>query len=353
MDKNNHVVVMAGGVGSRFWPLSDMDAPKQFLDILGTGRSLLQMTVARFKDEICPVENIWIVTSDKFLPVVQQQLPEIPRQNILLEPCRRNTAPCIAYVSWAIKSLNSNANVVVAPSDHFIENIPKFREAINACLKFTSETDSIVTLGLRPNYPSTGYGYIEADLSYPSPTNPNIYRVDSFKEKPALEIAQRYVRENHFFWNSGIFVWNINTIVNAFRVYQPEMANIFEEVAPYFRTEKEQEIINEKFPKCENISVDYAIMEKTEEIYVYPSDFGWSDLESYNSLQSLLSHDSHGNACVGNNIKLYDTDNCIIHTAENKEVVVQGLDGFIVSEHDGKLLICKLTEEDRIKLFHS
>lgn len=353
MDKNNHVVVMAGGVGSRFWPLSNADTPKQFLDLLGTGRSLLQMTVDRFRDTICPIENIWIVTSHQFLSIVQQQLPEIPRQNILLEPCRRNTAPCIAYVSWAIKSLNSNANVVVAPSDHFIGNIPKFREAINACMKFTSETDSIVTLGLRPDYPSVGYGYIEADLSYPSPTNPNIYRVDSFKEKPALEIAQQYIRENNFFWNSGIFIWNVNTIVNAFRVYQPEMAQIFDGISPYLRTDREQEIINERFPECENISVDYAIMEKTEEIYVYPSDFGWSDLGSYSSLRSLMPHDTHGNACIGSNIKLFDTDNCIVHVAGKKEIIVQGLDGYIVSEHDGKLLICKLSEEHRIKLFHN
>lgn len=349
---NNHVVIMAGGIGSRFWPLSSQQMPKQFLDILGTGRSMLQMTVDRFADHICPMENIWIVTSAKFLEQVQLQLPEVPRQNILLEPCRRNTAPCIAYVSWKIKSVNPGANVVVAASDHYIANVDLFRESIDSCLRFASETDSIVTLGIKPDFPSTGYGYIEADLSYPSPTNSNIYRVDSFKEKPNLDVAQKYIRESNYFWNSGIFVWNINTIVNSFRIYCPEVAQIFEELMPSFGTEKEQDLINEKFPLCPNISVDYAIMEKAGEIYVYPSDFGWSDVGSYSSLHGLLQHDARGNSCVGDNIKLFETDNCIIHASGEKQVVVQGLDGYIVVEHDGVLLITKLSEEQRISLFH-
>ena len=343
---------MAGGIGSRFWPMSSVDMPKQFLDILGTGRSLLQMTVDRFVGVICPIENIWIVTSEKFLTIVQQQLPDVPRRNILLEPCRRNTAPCIAYVSWSIKAQNPNANVVVAASDHFIGNVDNFCKAISSCLQFTSETDSIVTLGIKPSFPSTGYGYIEADLSYPSATNPNIFRVDSFKEKPELEVAKQYIKENYFFWNSGIFIWNINTIISAFRVYQPEMASIFEELAPYLGTDKEQEMVNEKFPLCENISVDYAIMEKADEIFVFPADFGWSDLGSYSSLLALLPRDDHGNACVGKDVRLFDSNNCIVHAIGEKQVVVQGLDGYIVVEHDGVLLICKLEEEQRIKLFH-
>ena len=256
MDKNNHVVVMAGGIGSRFWPMSSAEMPKQFLDLLGTGRSLLQMTVGRFAGKICPIENIWIVTSEKFLDIVQQQLPEVPRRNILLEPCRRNTAPCIAYVSWSIKSINPDANVVVAASDHYIANEENFCESIKSCLQFTAETDSIVTLGIKPDYPSTGYGYIEADLSYPSATNPNIYRVDSFKEKPELEVAKQYIKENNFFWNSGIFIWNINTIINAFKVYQPDLANTFKKLSPYLGTSQEQEKVNEIFPQCENIAVD-------------------------------------------------------------------------------------------------
>lgn len=349
---NNHVVIMAGGIGSRFWPMSNDTMPKQFLDILGTGRSLLQITVDRFVNAVCPIENIWVVTSEKFLPIVQEQLPNVRRRNILLEPCRRNTAPCIAYVSWSIKSVNPNANVVVAASDHFVQDVENFRQSINTCLNFTEETDSIVTLGIRPTFPSTGYGYIEADLSYSSSTNTNIFRVDSFKEKPELEVAKKYIQENNYYWNSGIFIWNINTIINAFRVYKPELAKIFDDLTPYYGTAEEQKYINEKFPTCENISVDYAIMEKAEEIYVFPASFGWSDVGSWSSLKSLLPVDMHNNACVGPDIKTFETSNCIIHTSGEKQVVVQGLDGFIVVERDGVLLICKLSEEQRIKLFH-
>lgn len=351
MNSNDYVVIMAGGIGSRFWPMSSAEMPKQFLDVLGTGRSLLQMTADRFA-AICPKENIWVITSKSFAAIVTQQLPEIPKRNILMEPCRRNTAPCIAYVSWVIKSINPNANIVVTPSDHFINNVPKFQTSIMSCLKFTGETDSIVTLGIQPNYPAIGYGYIEADLSYPSPTNPNIYRVDSFKEKPEIELAQKYVSQNNFFWNAGIFVWNVNTIINAFRVYQPDMARMFEEMLSLFGTEKEQSAIDAIYLKCQNISVDYAIMEKADEIYVFPSDFGWSDVGSWSSLKELLPNDVYGNACVGPNIKLFETDNCIIHTTGEKQVIVQGLDGYIVVEREGTLLICKLSEEQRIKLFH-
>lgn len=343
---------MAGGIGSRFWPMSSEEMPKQFLDLLGTGRSLLQMTVDRFTPAVCPMENIWIVTSSKFATIVEQQLPGVPKRNILLEPCRRNTAPCIAYVSWSIKSINPNANIVVTPSDAFIGNVPKYQEAIQSCLKFSAETDSITTLGIQPDYPATGYGYIEGDLSYASPTNHNIYRVDSFKEKPELEIAQKYVRQPNYFWNSGIFVWNVNTIINAFRVYEPEMAKDFDRLKCVLGTPDEQKDIDELYPQLESISVDYAIMEKADEIYVYPADFGWSDLGSWSSLRSLLHKDEHGNACVGQDIKLFETNNCIIHAGKERQVVVQGLDGYIVVERDGVLLICKLSEEQRIKLFH-
>lgn len=351
MIQNNHLVVMAGGIGSRFWPMSSPERPKQFLDILGCGRTLIQLTVDRFKD-ICPIENIWIVTSADYASLVEEQLPEIPKKNILLEPCRRNTAPCIAYVSWKIKKINPRANVIVAPSDHVIANIKDFQTAIKTSMEFTAETDSIVTLGIKPTHPETGYGYIEADLSYSSSRNKQIYRVDSFREKPTLELAQTYIKSTNYFWNSGIFIWSISTIINAFRVYQPIMARLFEGMMPYYNTEKEQEIINQEFPKCENISVDYAIMEKAEEIFVYPADFGWSDLGSWSALKQQVEKDLHGNVCIGEDIDLYETNNCIIHTAQAKKVVVQGLDGYVVVEKDGILMICKLSEEQRIKLFH-
>ena len=205
MRSHNHVVIMAGGVGSRFWPMSSEEMPKQFLDILGGGRTLLQMTADRFSS-VCPPENMWVVTSKQYAQIVRTQLPELPIRNILLEPFRRNTAPCIAYVSWSIKNEDPNANIVVTPSDHFIVDTNEFVKSIESCLSFSSETDSIVTIGIKPNHPETGYGYIEADLSYASPTNKNIYRVDSFKEKPNLELAQTYIKENRYFWNAGIFI---------------------------------------------------------------------------------------------------------------------------------------------------
>ena len=285
---NNHIVIMAGGIGSRFWPMSTPQMPKQFIDVLGCGRTLLQLTVDRFQD-ICPSENIWVVTSVDCADVVKEQLPSIPVDHILLEPCRRNTAPCIAYVSWKIKAKNPKANIVVTPSDHVVMDV--------------------------------------------------------------REVARRYIQRKNYFWNAGIFIWNVNTIVNALRVYQPPMAEVFERMLPYFYTDKEQEMLNELFPTCENISVDYAIMEKAEEIYVFPASFGWSDLGTWGSLHENSKKDAHNNACIGNNIKLYETRNCIIHTTQEKKVVVQGLDGYIVAEKNDKLLICRLTEEQRIKDF--
>ena len=342
---------MAGGIGSRFWPMSSESVPKQFLDVLGTGKSLLQMTLERFQG-ICSLQNTWVVTSKAFSEQVREQLPELPPQNILLEPCRRNTAPCIAYVSWVIKSLDPTANIVVSPSDHAITDVEKFRKAIIDALAFTDESDAIVTLGMRPDRPETGYGYIEADLSYATLTNENIFRVDSFKEKPNLEVAQEYIQKPNFFWNSGIFIWNVSTIVNAFRVYQPQMAAIFEGLRDKYRTPEEQDFIDEFFPRCENISVDYAIMENADEIYVYPDEFGWSDVGSWSSLHKLMPKDEYNNVLIGSNIRCYETSNCIIHTTSEQEVVVQGLDGYIVVEKDGTLLITRMEEEQRIKLFH-
>lgn len=347
---NNHLVIMAGGVGSRFWPMSTSDRPKQFIDVLGVGRSLLQLTLDRFEG-VCAPENVWIVTNKKYVEIVKNQLPEIPVGNILCEPCRRNTAPCIAYVSWRIKSIDPKANIVVTPSDHIVTNGSEFRRVIKNCLSFTSDTDAIVTLGMKPNRPETGYGYIQADLSMGSPRNKEIFRVDSFKEKPDLDTAKKYIANNSYFWNAGIFIWSVSTIVNAFRIYQPAMSKVFESILPVYGTEEEQKVIDEKFPECENISVDYAIMEKAEEIFVCPSDFGWSDLGTWGSLLAQTKKDLYGNSCIGSNISLYDTHNCIIHTLQEKKVVVQGLDNFIVAEEDGTLLICKLSEEQRIKQF--
>ena len=312
---NNHLVIMAGGVGSRFWPMSTADCPKQFIDVLGVGKSLLQLTVERFGDLIKP-ENIWVVTNQHYAAIVKEQLPDMPESNILCEPCRRNTAPCIAYVSWRIKSKDPKANIVVTPSDHIVTNTAEFQRVIKECMIFTSETDAIVTLGMKPNRPETGYGYIQADLSISSLRNKEIYRVDSFREKPNLETAKEYIKKNY-----------------------------------YYGTDKEQEEINRLFPECENISVDYAIMEKAEEIFVCPADFGWSDLGTWGSLHEQSKKDLYGNVCIGPEINIFESHNCIVHTTQEKKVVIQGLDGYIVAENDDTLLICKLSEEQRIKNF--
>lgn len=269
----------------------------------------------------------------------------------MLEPCRRNTAPCIAYVSWKIKAKNPKANIVVTPSDHIVTDEREFSRVVLSAMKFTADSDAIVTLGMKATRPETGYGYIEADLSMPCPSNKEIYRVDAFKEKPNQETAERYLRKNNYFWNAGIFIWNVSTIVNALRVYQPAMSKIFERLLPYYYTDKEQELINELFPACENISIDYAVMEKADEIYVFPASFGWSDLGTWGSLHDNLKKDAHNNICVGTNIKMHESRNCIIHVTEEKKVVIQGLDGYIVAEKNGMLLICRLSEEQRIKDF--
>lgn len=350
MESSNHLVIMAGGVGSRFWPMSTQQLPKQFVDVMGCGRTLIQLTIDRFKG-IVPMENVWIVTSASYADIVKEQLPEIPVSNVLLEPCRRNTAPCIAYVSWRIKAKDPKANIVVSPSDHIVLNINEFQRVIKSSLKFAGESDAIVTLGIKPNRPETGYGYIQADLSYSTARNKEIYRVDSFREKPDIETAEKYIAQNNYFWNAGIFVWNVSTIVNAFRVYQPAISDIFEDMLPLYGTDKEQATINEKFPTCESISVDYAILEKAEEIYVFPADFGWSDLGTWGSLLLNTERDIYGNSCIGENIQVYETQNCMIHTTQEKRVIVQGLDGYIVAEKNNTLLICKLSEEQRIKQF--
>lgn len=350
METNNHLVIMAGGIGSRFWPMSTPECPKQFVDVLGCGRTLIQLTLDRFKG-ICKPENVWIVTSANYADIVKEQLPEVPASNILLEPCRRNTAPCVAYVSWRIKKVDPKANIVVTPSDHIVMDVPEFQRVIKSSLQFAGDTDAIVTLGMKPTRPETGYGYIQADLTLPSAGNKEMFPVYRFREKPNLETAKEYVAQNNFFWNSGLFIWSVNTIVNAFRIYEPSLAEIFESMMPYYGTDKEQDIINEKFPTCENISVDYAILEKAEEIFVFPSSFGWSDLGTWGSLHENSKKDLYGNAAIGPSIDLYESSNCIVHTTNEKRVVIQGLDGYIVAEKNNTLLICKLSEEQRIKQF--
>lgn len=348
---NNHLVIMAGGIGSRFWPMSTEETPKQFIDVLGVGKSLIQMTFDRFKG-ICPPENVWVVTNAIYVDQVKEQLPEIPASNILSEPCRRNTAPCICYVSWRIKAKDPKANIVVTPSDHIVTDTIEFQRIIKSALQFTSESDAIVTLGMKATRPETGYGYIQADLSSSTARNREIFTVESFREKPDFETAKKYLQQNNYFWNAGIFIWSVETIVNAFRLYAPTINRIFESLLTIYGTPAEQEMINKAYPECQSISVDYAIMEKADEIYVMPSDFGWSDLGTWGSLWGLSSHDKNGNGRIGQNIRMFESSNCIVHTSQEKDVVIQGLDGYIVAEKDNRLLICKLSEEQCIKEFH-
>ncbi len=345
---SNHVVIMAGGIGSRFWPVSSEDRPKQFIDVLGCGKSLLQLTYDRFVG-ICPKENFWVLTSEKYAPLVKEQLPDIPDDHLLKEPCRRSTAPCIAYAAWKIKKIDPKANMVVTPSDHFIADVNEFRRVIDSSLGFVNDSDAIVTLGIKPTRPETGFGYIEAVLGSATLSNKEIFRVDSFKEKPALDVAQAYIAKNNYYWNSGIFIWNVSTIVNAFRVYQSPMASVFETLMPYYFTPEEQRAVNEKFPECRSISVDYAIMERADEVFVFPAEFGWSDLGTWFSLYENLPKDVNDNVVIGDNVFMADSRDCIVDTRNLKKVIVVGMEDCVIAENDGSLLVSKINEENRIK----
>lgn len=342
-----HVVIMAGGIGSRFWPMSTPEYPKQFIDVMGVGKSLIQLTVERFKG-ICPKENFWVVTSEKYVDIVKEQLPQIPAQHILAEPEARNTAPCIAYACWKIRKEFPQANIVVTPSDALVIDTAEFARCIAVALEKTADSQAIVTLGMMPTRPETGYGYIaaqgEADAK-------GICEVEAFKEKPDVETAKGYLAAGNYFWNAGIFVWNADTITNAIRRYAPQIAGVMDELEPALFTDKEAEELKRLFPTCEKISIDYAVMEKAEDIFVLPAEFGWSDLGSWGSLRTLLPQDEAGNAKVGGRVDMYNCRNCVVHAAEEKRVVLEGLDGYIVAEKNGQLLVCRLSEEQRIKDF--
>lgn len=339
--RNNHIVIMAGGVGSRFWPLSTPEYPKQFIDILGCGRTLIQLTVDRFKD-ICPMSNFWVVTNAKYLDIVKQQLPNIPVGHILAEPAARNTAPCIAWACWSIKKEDPEANVVVTPADAVVMDPEEFRRVIKHALAFTDQWESIVTIGIQPSRPETGYGYVEAGEAM----NGVIRKVNAFKEKPNVETATKYLDAGNYLWNAGIFVWNIETITNSIIKYKPNIAADMDKIA-------ETGDVEGIFPTCEKISIDFAVMEPAAAdgmVYTHPADFGWSDLGNWASLHDKLSKDENNNGAVGN-VKLYECTNCVVHAEDAKKVVLQGLDSYIVSEKNGQILVCKRSEEQRIRDF--
>ena len=351
--KNTHVVIMAGGIGSRFWPLSTPEFPKQFIDILGCGRTLIQLTVDRFKG-VCPMDNFWVVTNAAYVDIVRQQLPDIPEAHILAEPAARNTAPCIAWACWRIKAEDPQANVVVTPADAVVMNPEEFRRVIKNALAFTAESDAIVTIGIKPSRPETGYGYVEVVESLELRVESLELRVESgeirkvreFKEKPDYVTAEKYLKAGNYLWNAGIFVWNVNTITAAIQTYKPNIAAHMERM-------KTADDVKAIFPQCEKISIDFAVMEPAAadgKVYTHPADFGWSDLGNWASLYDKLEHDDKGNGSVGN-VSLYECHNCVVHAEDAKKVVLQGLDDFIVSAKDGRILVCKRSEEQRIKTF--
>ena len=387
-NQNNYCVIMAGGVGSRFWPFSREEKPKQFLDFFGTGRSLLQMTVDRFRPLI-PIENMFIVTNVAYKQMILEQVPDLSEGQILCEPARRNTAPCIAYATAHIRVIclkragltaqtqdwsrpEMQANIVVAASDHLILEEDKFRQTISKAFDFVSTNKAICTLGMQPTRPETGYGYIqfvkdrfadriktanadriqtESDLEREECCSDGIYPVKTFTEKPNLEMARVFLESGDFLWNSGIFIWNLQTISEAFRYLLPEVADRFREGELLMGTEKEEKFIEQIFPKCPNISIDYGIMEKANNVFVLPSSFGWSDLGTWGSLYELSEKDSEGNVSLHSEAHFYEATGNIVVLEPGKKVIVQGVEDMIIAEEKGALLVCKKSEEQRIKQF--
>ena len=361
----NHVVIMAGGIGSRFWPMSTPDMPKQFVDVMGVGKTLIQMTVERFAP-VCPKENFWVVTGRKYVDIVKAQLPDIPEDHILAEPAMRNTAPCIAYACWKIRLRHPQANVVVTPSDALVLDTAEFARVISKALDFTDQGRRIVTVGIKPSRPETGYGYIAAgeavsggvsggpsgDVADGVSGGGEILKVDSFREKPSLEVAKEYLTAGNYLWNAGIFVWNVDTITSELRTHTPALAAVMDEMSSAFYTAEEEAVVGELFPTCEKISIDDAVMEKADCIYTIPADFGWSDLGTWGSLRTLMPQDEDGNAVVGGDVRLYDTKGCIVHAPGAVRVVVQGLEDCIVAEHNGCLLVCRLDHEQIISTYN-
>ncbi len=343
---DNYCVIMCGGIGSRFWPFSRETLPKQFLDFFGTGRSLLQQTFDRFK-KIIPIENILIATNELYVDLITEQLPELNPKQMLLEPTRRNTAPCIAWASYHIRAINPRANIVVAPSDHLILKEEEFLTAIEKGLSFVAQDDKLLTLGIKPNRPETAYGYIQIA----EPCDDNFYKVKTFTEKPELELAKVFVESGEFYWNSGLFIWNVNTIIQAFEWFLPELTTKLETGKELYGTPEEKDFIKENFPACPNVSIDFGIMEKADNVYVSLGDFGWSDLGTWNSLYDLCPKDEKNNVTLKCQSLIYNSRDNIVALSPNKLAVIEGLEGYLVAESNNVLLICKKDEEHAIRKY--
>ena len=349
MNKNNYAVIMAGGIGSRFWPMSKSSFPKQFLDILGTGETLIQQTFSRL-ERICPPENILIVTNTNYKNLCLEQLPNVVESNILCEPAMRNTAPCVAYAAFKIQSMNEDANMIIAASDHIILKEDEFVRVTNDCLDIVAKNDVLLTLGITPSRPDTGYGYIQFSEDNLSGSK-KARKVKTFIEKPNQELALNFLDSGDFLWNSGMFIWSAKSITLAYRKHLRDMHDIFDEGKQFYNTINEKEFIDRVFPACKNISIDYGIMEKSENVYVYPADFGWSDLGTWGSLYSHLELDEYKNTIQGNNVMMYDSSDNLVKVSDDKLVVLQGLQGYIVVENEGTILVCKKEDEQKIKQF--
>ncbi len=350
MKKNFYAIIMAGGVGERFWPMSKTSRPKQFIDILGTGKTLIQQTYERFL-RVCEPENIYIVTNKIYRDLVLEQLAGIGENQVICEPARKNTAPCIAYAAWKINAQNPNAAMVVAPSDHIIMKEDVFCGIITDALNEAAKSNNFYTLGIKPSRPDTGYGYIQFVAGQRFENNELLRKVKTFTEKPNLELARSFLQSGDFLWNSGIFIWSVKAIIEAFEKYQPEITDVFQRGVGKYNTPQEEAYIDQAYPACKSISIDYAIMEKAENVHVFISDFGWSDLGTWGSLYESMEKDEQNNAVMGENVMLYEAENCIVNVPAGKLVVIQGLNDFIVSEYENSLLICHKSQEQQIRKF--
>jgi len=345
---NNYVIIMAGGIGSRFWPMSTAQYPKQFHDVLGTGKTLIQQTAHRFRN-ICKAENLYVVTNADYAGLVKDQLPEIPEENILCEPVMRNTAPCIAYATYKIGKINPNANMIVSPADHLVQNEVEFESDIRIALERTATTDKLITLGIKPHRPDTGYGYIHFNSTIQKNVNKKVKKVIAFTEKPPIEKAVEFVASGDYFWNSGIFIWSFKNIDAALSSHLPKIADLFIAGSSFYNTPGEQKFIDKNFQKCENISIDYGVMEKSSNVEMVMTDFGWSDLGTWGSLYEHVQWDIDQNAIVGDSVFLFDSQGNMVRNSTGKTMVIRGLEDYIVVQTEKATLICPKKEEQEIK----
>ena len=345
MKNNQYVAIMAGGIGSRFWPMSRTRYPKQFLDILGMGRTLIQQSYDRYS-KVVPPSNVYVVTSHEYVDIVRAQLPELPASNILAEPSRKNTAACIAYIAFHLQAKDPDAVMIAAPADHLVTETEQFIETASKALDFVESINSLVTIGIKPTHPNTGYGYIQHEMMQAAP---DVFKVKTFTEKPSEEIAKAFIASGDFLWNAGIFTWKVSTVLTAFESHLSEVYEVFAAEKEHFNTATERQAIERIYPQCTNVSVDFGVMEKASNVFVIPASFGWSDLGTWNSAWDNMEKDYFGNAVVGKNVMVVDANNCMVHAPDKKLVLLQGLRDYIIVDTEDALLICKKDKEQQIK----